>query len=243
VPRSSSGSPTSLAACSSSSSMARCPAPPAAWNEVGVIAASPNRSRSTASAGVMASVVQLGLATMPSGWSSACWGLTSASTSGTCGCMRQALELSTTTAPRAAATGAHSREIPPPAENSARPAPSNTSGASGRTSTCSPRKGSSRPTERSEATSRTSPTGSRRSSSRRRMTSPTAPVAPTTTAVGAGIISAPPAARRCRPGGRGGTRPPPTGGSGRGRRGRPRRRRWRGSRRRCGSSRWRSSRC
>src|SRR5215213_7896066 len=156
--RSRSRSPTSLAACSTSSSMPFWPDPPAAWKEVGVIDWRPNRSRSTASTGVMARVVQLGLATIPSGWSAAAWGLTSASTSGTSGCMRQALELSTTTAPRSAATGAHSREMPPPAEKKARSAPSNTSGARAWTSTCSPPS--------------------------RRRSSPTAPVAPTITAVG-----------------------------------------------------------
>ena len=220
------------------------PDPPAAWNEVGVIDSRPNRSRSTASTGVMARVVQFGLATMPSGWPAAASGLTSASTSGTSGCIRQALELSTTTAPRSAATGPHSLDTPPPAEKKARSAPSNTSGARARTSTSSPRTGSRRPAERAEATSRTSPTGSSRSATSIRRSSPTAPVAPTMTTVGELLaISGPPAARPCRRGARGGTRPRRTGGSGRGWPARPRRRRWSGSRTRCGWSRSRSSRC
>ena len=95
---------------------------------------------------------------------------------------------------------------------------------------------------RAEATSRTSPTGSSRSATSRRRSSPTAPVAPTITATGR-AISPPPGARRCHRGARGGTRPPPTGGSGRGWPARPRRRHWPGSRRRCGWSRSRSSRC
>ena len=41
------------------------------------------------------------------------WGLTSGTTSGTSGSIRKALELSTTTAPAAAAIGLHCRETPP----------------------------------------------------------------------------------------------------------------------------------
>src|SRR6266508_1441390 len=181
--RSRSRSPASLTVCSASSSMPCCPEPPAAWNDVGVIATRPARSRRQASNGVMVRVVQLGLATIPSGWSSAAAGLTSASTRGTCGCMRQALELSITTAPRAAATGAHSRDTPPPAEKKATAAPSNAPGASASTSSSRSPKGTLRPTERAEATRRTSSTGSSRSTTIRRRSSPTAPVAPTITAV------------------------------------------------------------
>ena len=69
-------------------------------------------------------VVQFGLATMPASIPpSSASGLTSETTSGTRGSIRQALELSTTIAPAAAKRGAHSREVPPPAENSARSKP------------------------------------------------------------------------------------------------------------------------
>ncbi len=54
-------------------------------------------------------VEQLGLAMIPRCFMMSC-GLTSGTTSGTSGSMRNALELSTTTAPAAAATGLHSRE-------------------------------------------------------------------------------------------------------------------------------------
>ena len=56
-------------------------------------------------------VVQFGLATMPLGMSSSASGLTSDTTSGTSGSMRQAEELSMTVAPAAATTGASSREV------------------------------------------------------------------------------------------------------------------------------------
>jgi hypothetical protein len=68
-------------------------------------------------------VVQLGLATMPLGMSSRAWGLTSDTTSGTSGSMRQADELSTTVAPAAATTGASSSDVYLPAENSTRSRP------------------------------------------------------------------------------------------------------------------------
>jgi hypothetical protein len=66
-----------------------------------------------------AMVVQLGLATIPFGRSAIACGLTSATTSGTCGSIRQADELSITTAPASATRGASSSEVPLPAENSA----------------------------------------------------------------------------------------------------------------------------
>ena len=46
-------------------------------------------------------------------------GLTSLTTSGTCGSIRQAEELSITIAPACAKAGAHSLDVEPPAENSA----------------------------------------------------------------------------------------------------------------------------
>ena len=73
---------------------------------------------SGASTGMPAMVVQLGLATMPLGrWASSC-GLTSDTTRGTSGSIRQADELSITVAPAAATRGASALEAPFPAENS-----------------------------------------------------------------------------------------------------------------------------
>ena len=63
-----------------------------------------------------AMVVQLGLATMPLGMFFSACGLTSATTSGTLGSLRQAEELSMTMAPAAATTGASFRDVSPPAE-------------------------------------------------------------------------------------------------------------------------------
>jgi hypothetical protein len=64
-------------------------------------------------------VVQFGLAMMPLGRSASVCGLTSDTTSGTSGCMRQADELSITVAPAAANRGASAREAVAPTENSA----------------------------------------------------------------------------------------------------------------------------
>jgi hypothetical protein len=69
--------------------------------------------------GMAAMVVQLGLATMPLGRWARAWGLTSDTTSGTSGSMRQADELSITVAPAAATLGASTREAVAPAEKSA----------------------------------------------------------------------------------------------------------------------------
>ena len=73
-------------------------------------------------------VEQFGFATMPS-WRSSASRLTSATTSGTLGSIRQALELSTTTQPASANCGAHSRDTAPPAEKSAMSKPSIASSA------------------------------------------------------------------------------------------------------------------
>ncbi len=64
-------------------------------------------------------VEQLGLERMPR-WASTASGLTSGTTSGTPGSMRNALDLSTTTQPRATAAGAKRFDVDPPAEKSAR---------------------------------------------------------------------------------------------------------------------------
>ncbi len=126
-------------------------------------------------------MVQLGLAMIPFGRSVIASGLTSATTSGTSGSIRNALELSTTTAPLAAATGPYCCERAPPAENSAMSMSVSASSVSSRTSTSPPFHGSFVPALRAEARKTGSPsTGKDRSSSRRRSSWPTAPVAPTT---------------------------------------------------------------
>jgi hypothetical protein len=76
-----------------------------------------------ASTGMAAIVVQLGLAMMPLGGRIASSGLTSETTSGTSGCIRQAEELSITMAPAAATLGAVANEAVLPMEKSARSRP------------------------------------------------------------------------------------------------------------------------
>ena len=90
--------------------------------------------------------------------------------------MRKADELSTTSAPADAKRGAHSREVPPPAENSATSKPSIVSSRNGWI-VASP---SRLPADRSEANGTTSAAGKPRRSSSDSMIVPTAPVAPTT---------------------------------------------------------------
>ena len=68
-------------------------------------------------------VVQFGLAMMPFGRSASACGLTSATTSGTCGSIRNADELSITTAPASATRGASSLAVPLPAEKSTMSSP------------------------------------------------------------------------------------------------------------------------
>ncbi len=95
-------------------------------------------------------VEQFGLAMMPSCEASAS-GLTSATTSGTRSSMRQREELSITVAPAAAKRGAHSPDVEPPAENSARSKPWIDSSSSPRTVSSPSGPSIVRPTERSEA--------------------------------------------------------------------------------------------
>ena len=124
-------------------------------------------------------VVQLGLAMIPR-WPPAAASLTPATTSGTCGSMRHAEELSTTTAPAAAKRGACSRARAPPAEKRATSMPAGSAAARSSTST-SPQGVATRvPADRAEAISRISPTGKERRSRVAIISRPTAPVAPTT---------------------------------------------------------------
>src|SRR6516165_1945462 len=135
------------------------------------------------------SVVQFGLAMIPLGRSATISGLTSGTTSGTSGSMRNAPELSTATAPRAAATGAHAAETSSGTSNMATSTPSKTSSASATTSVSWPRTGSCRPAERGDATSRMSPHTSSLVDSRSSITVPTAPVAPTTASTGRAVTA------------------------------------------------------
>jgi len=95
-------------------------------------------------------VVQLGLAMIPLGRSSAASGLTSDTTRGTSGFMRQAEELSTTTAPASANFGANSREAVAPAEKMAMSMPERSAVATSSTVTSWPRQSSVVPADRAE---------------------------------------------------------------------------------------------
>ena len=193
--------------------------------------------------GMAAMVVQFGLAMMPLGGFLTSCGFTSETTSGTSGSLRKAEELSTTIAPASAKRGECSREVPPPAENSAMSMPRRSSVAVAATSSmtiCSPRNSSSLPAEREEAKNRTLSAGKFRSTRMSRITRPTWPVAPTTAMVVirgstssiclSCCFSVPSQRTRWLP-----SRRPA--GSGRGWRARPCPRRCRGSARRCESRR------
>src|SRR5437762_11941187 len=124
-------------------------------------------------------VEQFGLATMPR-WALAASPFTSGTTSGTAGSMRNALDLSTTTQPRRTASGANRRDVPLPAENSARSKPSRASAVSSRTSSLPPSNSTCDPAERADANATTSEAGKPRSTRIESTSGPTAPVAPTT---------------------------------------------------------------
>ncbi|CAB4661212.1 unannotated protein [freshwater metagenome] len=87
--------------------------------------------------------------------------------------MRQADELSITTAPAAAYFGASAFEVEPPAENSAISMPVRSAVSASSTTISSPRKVSVLPAEREEAIKRRRSIGKLRSSSRRSITEPT----------------------------------------------------------------------
>ncbi len=134
----------------------------------------------TFSTGMAAMVVQLGLATMPLTASSIACGLTSLTTRGTSGSMRQALELSMTSAPASAKRGAWAREPVAPAEKSATSTPAGSAVATSSTTTEWPPKSIEVPAERAVANRRSSRMGNERSARISSMTVPTWPVAPTT---------------------------------------------------------------
>ena len=124
-------------------------------------------------------VVQFGLAMIPFGHLATSPGLISGTTSGTSGSIRNAEELSITTAPAAAAAGANSSEMPPPALKRARSMPEKESGLSSFTACSRSRKRSVLPTERAEAKRLNSPICKSLCSKHLSISSPTAPVAPT----------------------------------------------------------------
>ena len=99
-------------------------------------------------------VVQFGFAMMPLRASSIACGLTSLTTSGTSGSMRQALELSMTMAPASANRGAWAFEPVAPAENSAMSMPERSAVAASSTTISSPLNGRVVPAERAEAKKR-----------------------------------------------------------------------------------------
>ena len=118
-------------------------------------------------------VVQLGLAMIPFGGRSASSGLTSLTTSGTSGSIRQAEELSITIAPAATTFGAAAREAVFPLENRATSRPEKSAVSVSSTTTSVPAKSSFRPADRAEAKNLISVTGNERSASSVRMTPPT----------------------------------------------------------------------
>src|SRR5262245_25709310 len=129
-------------------------------------------------------VEQLGLATIPFGMFRRASALTSGTTSGTSGSMRQALELSTTKAPAFAAIGLYSRLIIAGVLDRTTSTPANASGRSASTGYVLPRNSIGLPALRSEARNLMARRGNLCSTSTCRMISPTAPVAPTTATLG-----------------------------------------------------------
>src|SRR5580693_1033703 len=134
-------------------------------------------------------VVQLGLAMMPRCFLTSP-GLISGMTSGTESSMRKALELSTTTQPALAAMGANSLEMPAPALKRAMSTPAKESFVNSWTAISWPRNFIFLPAERAEASRVSLPTGKLRFSSVLIISTPTAPVAPTTATCGLRFIKA-----------------------------------------------------
>ena len=141
-----------------SSSIAAAPAPDAAWY-VAAISAMMRLCLCSGHSGITATIAtQFGLAMMPICREIAS-GFTSGTTSGTPGSMRNAEELSTTTAPCRTAIGANRRDTAPPAENSAISTPGKLSSFSSSTAMPSPRNSSLLPAERPDANRRSRSSG------------------------------------------------------------------------------------
>src|ERR1043166_7074757 len=122
--------------------------------------------------------VQLGVAITPL-WCARSPPLTSGTTSGVFGSMRKADELSIPAQPAALAAGTNSRLRVAPAEKKAMSTPLKASAFSSSTLYGLPLNSSVLPTERAEASSFREATGKFRRSRTRRISTPTAPVAPT----------------------------------------------------------------
>src|SRR4051812_15337050 len=131
---------------------------------------------------------QLGLAMMPL-WSRMRRALISGITSGTFGSMRNAEELSTTTAPEPTAMGANFFEMPLPAENRAMSTPSNERSPSSSITMVWPRKVRVWPAERALASALSLPTRTLRRSRVAMNSAPTAPVTPTMAITGSFFTS------------------------------------------------------
>ena len=122
-------------------------------------------------------VVQLGLAMMPLCFLASS-GLISGMTSGTSGSMRNALELSTNTAPALTMAGANLLAMSFSAAPSTMSMPLKASSQASSTAMSCPFQGSSCPTDRSDASRCSSATGKSRSARIFIISQPTAPVAP-----------------------------------------------------------------
>src|SRR5262245_15085226 len=132
-------------------------------------------------------VEQFGLATIPLGMLRRASALTSGTTSGTSGSMRQALELSTTIAPARAAIGENSRLIDAGVLDRTISTPAKASGRNSSTGYDLPWNSIALPALRSEARNLMERRGNLCSLNTCRMISPTAPVAPTTATPGTTI--------------------------------------------------------
>ena len=169
---------TTAARCWIRSLTESAPAPETAWYVATTTRRRPASACSACRSGASCIVEQFGFAMIPRCPLSAS-AFTCETTSGTVGSIRQALELSTTAHPRAAASGARRRLTSAPALKSAISTPLKASGVASATGTCSPRKVTLRPA--AEAASGTSlRTGKLRSSRTLIIVRPTRPVAPTT---------------------------------------------------------------
>ena len=110
--------------------------------------------------------------------------------------MRHALELSTTTHPSLAASGAKRSLVPPPAEKSAMSIPLKHPSFSSCTGIGSPLNRSVRPTDRADARKRIDFTGKSASSRQVIIWLPTAPVAPATATLNLRLAILPPVVYR-----------------------------------------------
>src|SRR5512135_462156 len=178
----SSGSPFAYAfVCAINSAIALAPAPDVAWYEDATTRFNVPKSCRGLSGMIAMIVVQFGFATIPRClyWPIAS-GLISGTTSGMSGSIRNAEELSTTTAPEAHAAGANSLLREAPAENRAMSIPLKASFERSSTGNSSPANFNFLPTDRSDARRRRFRIGNFRSARIFRNTPPTAPVAPAT---------------------------------------------------------------